>query len=225
MSLIKNLHKCLCACALLAQAAGATTVIQSSGNSDASLPLGYYAPYASYGMTPIVYAVGWTETSDYTDLDVFANLFTVGSPGTVDYELVTALGPGTSFAADGIAGGTVSTPTNPADVSLFQLSFLQAGTYYLVLSSNVADTAWQYNYPIQSNNTMDTGVEYLGGQWSYGSSIDTSYTPGSSFTGVGYPVEFSVQGTVVTPEPATFAVAGIGLVGLSMALRAIRTQQ
>jgi hypothetical protein len=221
---IENLRNALFALALLSNAAGAATIVQSSGNSEASVPLGYYAPYASYGLTPIVFAVGWTDTSDYVDVDVFANLFTPGSPGTVDYELVTAIGPGTSFAADGVVEGTATTPTNPTDVSLFQLNFLAAGTYYLVLSSPVANTSWQYNYPFQASDTMANGVTFLGGQYSYGTSIDGAYAPGSMFSGIGYPVEFSVQGTA-TPEPATFALMGLALVGLSGILRGIRNRQ
>jgi hypothetical protein len=222
MPIIKDLRNSLLACALLAQVAGATTIVQSAGNSEASVPLGYYTPYASSGMTPIVFAVGWTDTSDYVDVNVFANLFTPGSPGTVNYELVTALGPGTSFAADGIVRGTATTPANPTDVSLFHLSFLQAGTYYLVLDSPVPNTSWQYNFPFQTNDTTAPGVSFLGDQYSFGASINTAYTPGSSFSGIGYPVEFSVTGTAATPEPATFAVMGMALIGLSIALRAMR---
>jgi hypothetical protein len=222
MSFIKTLRNSLFACALVANIAGATTIVQSSGNSEASVPLGNYAPYVPYGMTPIVFAVEWTDTSDYANVNVFANLFTPGSPGTVNYELVTAIGAGTSFAADGVVRGTVTTPTNPTDVSLFQLSLLKAGTYYLVLDSPVANTSWQYNFPFQSNYTTDNGVTFLGNQYSYGTSINAGYAPASSFSAIGYPVEFSVTGTVVTPEPSTFAVAGLALVTLSIAMRRLR---
>ncbi len=215
MHLINSIRKSLFICAVLAQTAGAATIIESDGNSAASVPIGYYAPYAQYNLTPIVFGpVGWTQTSDYTDVDVFANLFTPGSPGTVNYALVDAIGPGTSFAANGIVRGTVTTPTNPSNVELFQLSSLAAGTYYLVLDSPVANTSWQYNYPFQSNFTMDNGVSYVGAGWAAGSSINTTYTPGSSFSGVSYPVEFLVTGNVATPEPATFAGTGLALVGL-----------
>jgi hypothetical protein len=219
MPFIKTLCHGLFACALFASAAGATTIIQSSGNSEASVPLGTYQPYLQFGMTPIVYAVEWTDTSDYTDVNVSANLFTPGSPGTVNYELVTAIGPGTSFAADGVVKGTVATPANPTDVSLFQLNFLKAGTYYLVLDSPVANTSWQYNFPFQSNYTTAPGVTFAGDQYSYGTSINTGYAPGSLFQGINYPVEFAVTGTVATPEPATFAGAGLALVWLSIAMR------
>jgi hypothetical protein len=214
MLFIKSLRNSLFACALFSSAAGATTIVQSSGNSQASVPLGTYQPYVQYGMTPIVYAVEWTDTSDYTNVNVTANLFTPGSPGTVNYELVTAIGPRTSFAADGIVEGTVTTPANPTDVALFQLNLLKAGTYYLVLDSPVANTSWQYNFPFQSNYTMAPGVTFLGDQYSFGTSINTAYTPGSTFQGISYPVEFSVTGTVATPEPATFAIAGLVLASL-----------
>jgi hypothetical protein len=209
--------------AMLAHTAGATTIIQSAGNSEASVPLGYYAPYAPYNATPTVYTVGWTQTSDYTDVDVFANLFTPGSPGTVNYALVDAIGPGTSFAANGIVEGTATTPANPTEVDLFHLTSLAAGTYYLVLDSSVPNTSWQYNFPFQSNFTMDTGVSYLGAASSSGSpSINTGYTPGSTFSGAFYPVEFQVTGNVAAPEPATLAGTGLALIGLSIVLRRTR---
>ena len=40
-------------CASVVPVAGAATIIQSSGNSEASVPLGFYAPYD----TATVYAV------------------------------------------------------------------------------------------------------------------------------------------------------------------------
>ena len=222
MNILKFIERSCYLCALLAQAAGATTIIQSSGNSEASVPLGYYAPYASFNGTPIVFAVGWTQSSAYSNVDVFANLFTPGSNGTVDYALVTQIGPGTSFTADGIVRGSVSTPTNPTDVDLFHLDTLPAGTYYLVLDSPTPNTSWQYNYPYQTNNTTDTGVNYLGSAWAYGPSIYSSYTAGSNFSGVNIPVEFRVSGTAAAPEPATFGGTGLVLVGLSLVLRRLR---
>jgi len=219
MTIMKHITSFLAACMLLGAGANATTIVQSSGNSEASVPLGYYAPYASSGQTPIVYAVEWSQDTTYNNVDVSANLFTPGSPGTVDYTLVTAIGAGTTFAADGIVRGTVTTPTNPADVNLFQLSSLGPGTYYLVLDSPVADTSWQYNVPIQGSYTTAAGVAFLGDQWSSGSSIDSGYTAASSFSGTSLPVEFAVTGTAATPEPATFALTGIALAVGLMCLR------
>jgi hypothetical protein len=46
--------------------------------------------------------------------------------------------------------------------------YLKAGTYYLVLSSPLADTGWQYKYPLQTNDTTTSGVTFLGEQYSYG---------------------------------------------------------
>ncbi len=216
MSFTKYLGISFATCFLLAQLAGASTIVQSTGNSEASEPLGYYAPYAPYGITPTVYAVEWTQTSAFTNVDVFANLFTPGSPGTVDYSLVTAIGPGTTFAADGIVHGSATTPTNPTDVDLFHLSSLGPGTYYLVLDSPVPNTSWLYNYPFQGNYTTAPGVAFIGDQWSSGAAINSAYTPGSSFSGTSIAVEFQVTGTAVTPEPATFGVTGLAIAGAVM---------
>jgi len=215
--------KAILACAALAPLAGAGTIIESAGNSEASVPLGYYAPYG----TATVFAVGWTQTSAYTNVDVFANLFSPGSGGgTANYALVTAFGPATSFAQDGIIEGTVNTPANPSDVELFTLPELGPGTYYLVLASNTA--AWQYNYPFQSNYTKDSGVTFLGDQQAQFSNIDTNYAPGSSFSGIGYPVEFAVTGTAAAaaaPEPGYEAAIGFALVAFATVLRRVRARK
>ncbi|HEY3835305.1 MAG TPA: hypothetical protein VGL72_01980, partial [Bryobacteraceae bacterium] len=64
---------------------------------------------------------------------------------------------------------------------------------------------------------LDAGVTYLGADWSTASSINTSYTPGSTFSGVNIPVQFEVTGTSA-PEPGTFAIAAIGLTVLLLGL-------
>jgi len=205
-------------CAVLIQLGAASTIIQSAGNSEASVPLGFYAPYN----TPTVFAVSWTQTSSYNDVSVFANLFTPGG-GAVDYTLTTAVGPNTSFAQDGIVSGSVSTPANPTDVELFTLPTLAAGTYYLVLDSPAANTSWQYNFPYQAagNYTTAPGVTFLGDQQAQFTSINTSYTPGSTFSTVVLPVEFSVTGTAA-PEPRLSAGIGLALVGMAILLRKFR---
>ena len=195
-------------CASLVQLAGASTIIQSSGNSLASVPLGYYPPYG----TATVYAVSWIQSSAYSNVAVFANLFTAGGGGTVDYTLATAIGPSTSFAQDGIIEGSVTAPANPTDLELFTLPDLAAGTYYLVLDSPDLNTAWQYNFPYQSNYTTAPGVSFLGDQQSQFASIDTAYTAGSTFSGVNIPVEFSVTGTPSVPEPSFFPAIGLLMV-------------
>lgn len=203
--------------AAVVQLASASVIVQSSGNSQASVPLGYYAPYG----TATVYAVSWSQSSAYTDVDVFANLFNAGGGGIVDYTLTTAIGPTTSFALDGIVSGSVTTPANPADVELFQLPALGAGTYYLVLDSPTPGSAWQYNFPFQPSYTTAPGVTFLGDQQAQFTAINNSYTAGSSFSTIGYPVEFEVTGSPssTVPEPNYFAAIGLALVGVAAALR------
>ncbi|HKE21783.1 MAG TPA: hypothetical protein VKB88_05290 [Bryobacteraceae bacterium] len=205
-------------CAGLVQPAGASTIIQSSGNSEASVPLGYYAPYG----TATVYAVCWTQSSAYSNVAVFANLFNAGGGGTVDYMLTTAIGESTSLAQDGIIRGSVTTPANPTDLELFTLPDLAAGTYYLVLASPTPGSAWQYNFPFLSNYTAAPGVSFLGDQESQSGSIDTAYTAGSTFAPISFPVEFSVTGTPSSvPEPGF--IPPIGLLMIGLALHRVRT--
>jgi len=197
----------------LVQLAGAATIIQSSGNSEASVPLGYYSPYG----TATVFAVSWSQSSAYSNVAVFANLFNAGGGGTVDYTLATAIGPSTSFAQDGIVQGSVATPANPTDLELFTLPELAAGTYYLVLDSPTPGSAWQYNFPFQSNYTTAPGVSFQGDQQSQFGSIDGAYTAGSTFSAINFPVEFSVTGSPSpVPEPNFCLVLGLLLIAMAV---------
>lgn len=210
---LKSMAMSIWICAGFVQLAGASTIIQSSGNSEASVPLGFYAPYG----TSTVFAVSWSQTSAYNNVAVFANLFTAGGGGTVDYTLTTAIGPSTSFAQDGIIRGSVAPPANPTDVELFTLPELAAGTYYLVLDSPTPNSAWQYNFPFQSNYTTAPGVSFLGDQQSQFGSIDSAFTAGSTFSPINISVEFSVTGTPSpVPEPSFFAAVGLLMIGMGI---------
>jgi hypothetical protein len=208
---LKSIVRIALLCCTLLPLAGASTIIQSLGNSEASVPLGYYTPYG----TSTVFAVSWSQSSSYSNVAVFANLFNSGGGGTVDYTLATAIGPSTSFAQDGIIRGSVTTPSNPTDVQLFTLPELAAGTYSLVLDSPTQNSAWQYNYPFVSDYVTAPGVSHLGGRQAQFGAIDSAHTAGSSFTGIGYAVEFAVTGTPANaPEPNPSAGIGVVLVGL-----------
>ena len=215
---LKTIPTIALACIALSCQAGASVIVESSGNSEASVPLGYYAPYG----TATVYAISWNQTSAFTDVTLFANLFSPDG-GSANYTLTTAIGPDTTFAADGIAEGSVSTPSNPANVELTQLPSLGPGTYYLVIDSTTA--GWQYNFPFQSNFTTAPGVTYLGSQQAQFTDIDATYTPGSTFSPIGYPVEFEVTGTASAPEPRFDAALGLLFVGAAALLRKYRTRQ
>jgi PEP-CTERM motif len=203
---------------IVAQVAGATTIIESTGNSAGAVPLGYYAPYGSAEVA----AVGWTQTSSYINVDVSASLLTPTFGGTIDYTLVKAIGSGTSFAVDGITQGSLNLPYVYGNVNLFQLPSLGPGTYYLVLDSPTPGSAWLYNYPYQATYTKDAGVSLIGNYSVLGSGIDTTYTPASSFVGENIATEFSVTATPATaPEPGTFLLLGLSLVGISIAMRRV----
>ncbi|MGA7409431.1 MAG: PEP-CTERM sorting domain-containing protein [Bryobacteraceae bacterium] len=204
-------------CGVIAvQVAGATTIIESTGNSGGAVPLGFYAPYNSAEVA----AVGWTQTSSYTNVVVTASLLTPTSGGTIDYTLVKAIGPGTSFAVDGITQGSVNLPYVYGNVDLFQLPSLGPGTYYLVLDSPTPNLAWLYNFPYQATYTMDAGVSLIGNYSVLAPGIDTSFTPASSLVGENIATEFNVTATPANaPEPGTFGFLGLALVGVSIVLR------
>lgn len=205
-------------------AASADTIVAANGWNQA-LPLGYYAPLAP-NYTPIVFAISWTQATAYQDVNVAAALFDstyMPTPpylgGYVNYSLVNAVGPGTSFSANGITQGTVFIGDQIKDWQLFHLDSLAAGTYYLVLDSS--DTAsLMINYPPHPATT-GTGVTLNGYYVSYAGQRDTAYTPGSSFSYTSEQPEFSITGTpeaAATPEPANLSMAGAGLLFLGSLL-------
>lgn len=193
------------------------TVVTETGNSGASNPLGYYAPYGSQN-NPGVGAVSWTQTVTFLDVTISANVWEVnqGSPaGIVNYTLVKAIGSGTTYAADGVSEGSITPSFGPTDTDLVTLPSLGPGTYYLVVDSPTANTSWSYGYSGAPSGTVttDPSVTFNGDYSARGSSVDGAYTPASSFFGVtGFlPLEFSVTSDLVAPEPATggFVLAGV----------------
>ena len=209
-------------CAAMLAPMGATTIVSSAGNGGAVVPLGFYAPYAATGNTPIVYAVGWTQTTGYQNVDVAATLFIAGGGDTLNYTLTDAIGPGTTFAQNGIKQGSITFDlANNAieSVDLFQLPFLAAGKYYLILDSPTPNSGWSYGYPLQPSYTTDTGVTFAGNYDAAGAGINPAYTAASSFGGVNLPVQFAVTGTAAAPEPSTFIPVGGGLMAVLWGFR------
>lgn len=206
---------------LLVSLASATTIVSRGGDSGTSEPLGYY-PSLAPDYTPAVFAVSWTQANAYQNVTFAATMFDSdyipsGDPaylgGYVNYELVNAIGPGTSYAANGIAQGRTFIGDTIESETLFTLPYLAAGKYYLVLDGS-GSLSLMYNSfgsPAPPPITGD-GVTFNGDFWSLADSRDTAYTPGSSFSPANLPGEFSVTAAgVATPEPAAWALVLIGL--------------
>ncbi len=224
MHIKKAAGKMLFLLALMAPAAPATTIVEGDGNSTATLPLGFYAPYVQYGYTPTVGAVGWHQNNTFQNIDVTATLFIAGGGETLNYELVNAIGPGTSFAANGVTRGTVNF-TDPFNVirsaDLFQLPSLGPGNYFLVLDSPTPGDGWIYGYPTSPAPITAPGVSFISSYAAFGPSvIDSAYTPASSFNGINTLLEFSVTGTEAgAPEPSTAGLLILGVACLLVARR------
>jgi len=198
-----------------AVAAAPIDVVTEPGNYAASFPLGYYQPYGSTN-NPGVGAVSWIQTAGFQDVTISATLWQVNQgqpPGTINFELVDAIGAGTSFAQNGIAEGSVSPAFNPTDTTLVTLPSLGPGTYYLVIDSQTANTSWSYGYPSGGTLAADPSVSFNGDYVSRGAGVNGSYTPGSGFIEAPIPFEFSVvaAGAAAVPEPSTGVLALTGV--------------
>lgn len=202
--------------------------VNGSGGTLSSQPL-YYYPGLAPNYTPTVLALSWTQNSAFQNVAVSATLFDFDSNcgsgscsygGYVNYTLVNAIGPGTSYTANGIARGSTFVNDSIQSWRLFTLNFLNPGTYYLVLdSSNQASAIYQFQGT--TTVTKAPGVTFNGTLWSNDGARDTSYTAASTFSGDNEPIEFSVTGDPVAsvPEPATFPILVVGLVLLGLVAR------
>ncbi len=201
---------------LLTSLACAGVIVSQGGNDGGANPLGYYAPYGSTH-NPGVGVVSWTQTSTFNGVTIYASFFDSSQPASVNYYLVTSIGSGTSFAADGIVEGSASIPANPASVKLGTVASLGPGTYYLVVDSSSAESSWDYGYPSGGAITTASGVTFNGIYSARGGFVNGSYSPASSFFTVHdvyLPLEFSVTASS-TPEPATFATAALALLAFA----------
>lgn len=211
-------------------AATPITIVSQTGNNTASYPLGYYAPYGSTN-NPGVGAVSWTQTDTFTNVTISANIWQVNgyTPGTTHAYLVSAIGNGTTFGTTGVAQATItSLPINPSLLPVLTVSTLGPGTYYLVIDSDAVNSSWTYGYQAPSTVTTAAGVTFGGNFGARGSSVNTSYSPGSSFfqfsSGI-VPFSFSVTtdtpstDSTNTPEPATFALTALALLAATCVRR------
>jgi hypothetical protein len=198
-----------------------TTLISSSpggsGLCVSSVPSAFSSPTIAY--------FSWTTTTAYANVAIAANLFGLGpTTGQVTGYLSNSVGPGATAIATSAPVSVV--PTAQANLTLFSGLTLPAGTYYLVLTSNLAcgngDLGWSYT---AATPTVVPGV--ILGTEGYASpsigSTNTSNPVASTFVTSGT-LSLSVQVTasstpappIGTPIPPSLMLSVTGLAGLGI---------
>lgn len=213
----------------VAQVLSAGTIIQAVDNS---LPNSMQLNDPGSATTRTA-AVSWTLNQTYTNVNVSAWLF-----GTEQYTafLTNSIGPGTT-AANNVAV-PVTNFSQPSDLpfpgtptQLFSSLTLTPGTYYLIvqaLNNNDGGVLWESKAGLSP--TFGAGV--TGGEFFHASndgqfgSLNAAFAPASTFAqpSIGGSVYYSVTGDsqssdAATPEPATMAIVGAGLLVLGLARR------
>jgi hypothetical protein len=162
-------------------------------------------------------AQSWQQTSEATDVQITALLWSNGtSASTVTAYLTTDIGPASS-AADMIAESSVSILGGSTSAILFTGLDLPGGTYYLVLSGAEVDDTWSVGD--LASMSLGTGDSLSGTYYSSGAGIpsitqDTFYP----FVEPGQGALMSVTGTPVvttaTPEPSSTTLAFVAILAL-----------
>lgn len=166
----------------------------------------------------------WTQSVTLTNVQISADLAADGGLPTGTAYLTTALGPGSTSAANQIAVNT-SAPfaigATPAFEVLFSGLALGPGTYYLVITGpgpNPSDNNfWEGASPV--SEVTAPGVSYGAVFQSSGTGeTEAGYLPSASFANLGsaFTLQFIVNDASV-PEPAAWLLAGAGLLALGMA--------
>jgi hypothetical protein len=152
-----------------------------------------------------VFATSWTQTSNFSDVTITADVFGVPQAGvTATAWLTTAIGP-TATIANQIATAPITSNT------IFSGLTLAPQTYFLVLLFNSGGNAagwWATNSPtLTTAPGVTIGASYLGTFLdfpSFGPSETMSATTDFRFL-------FSVSNTSSVPEPSSFLLFATAL--------------
>ena len=163
-------------------------------------------------------AIGQTFTTGSQDvvLDAITLQAAASSPPTKNYTITIGAVSGTSFTAFASESFTQDADSNVDDYWTFTLDSpvtLSANTLYgFDLAMNSSTTGWQSGIPYmrQGANTL-----YTGGQ-AYRSQVNAQSTPTFSLINGDKIFHLNMATpTAAVPEPSTFALAALGLLGLA----------
>ncbi len=163
---------------------------------------------------------GWTQTVNYTDVDISVALYswTPGEQFDIQAFLTNTINSATTPLASTTFSGSTPT-TTPTAYLLFSGLTLPVGNYYVTLAStdfSPGGAVWAYQCPGTCAITQDTGVTLDTQQYAdnQGHGVLDAIDPyESTFIDAAPPVNLTVTGIPLLPEPATMAMAG-GALGL-----------
>jgi hypothetical protein len=160
-----------------------------------------------------------------SDCEMLAQEFTLFSPAVIDQVKVGITGTGgftgnlgafnlslvNELGHGGISIGSGSAIDDDFTLEIFDFSGLNIslgrGTYFLEMSGGQLD--WAVSQPLMTTEGT------LGPSWSCDPTINNSCGVDEWGAISGYTHTMEIDGTVVTPEPSTFALLATGILGLA----------
>jgi hypothetical protein len=157
----------------------------------------------------------WTQTIEYSNVDIAFRGNGVSSIATGTAYLTTRMGSGTT-AADQVALRSFNAPGAPSSwISLFSGLTLPANSYYLMIFADPGSViAWDATSPDTATTTLGAGVTLTPSFLYHGSVISGAYAPYPPATdGFGFQDNLLINVTSI-PEPSTLAFMAGALAAL-----------
>jgi hypothetical protein len=179
------------------------------------------SPAANDPGNHIYLVASWTQTIEYSNVDIAFRGNGVSSTATGTAYLTTRMGSGTT-AADQVALRSFNAPSPPSSwISLFSGLTLPANSYYLMIFADPGSViAWDATSPDTATTTLGAGVTLTPSFLYDGLLLSGAYAPYPPATdGFGFQDNLLINVTSI-PEPSTLtfmagAVAGLALWRLS----------
>ncbi len=206
----------------IAPLASADTIVDVSPNNAGTTGTSYRIG----GPNHQVEYMSWTQSSAYTVVNISALIGSILPPDPAfDAYLSDSIGSSAGaalYTATNINAPGTDDASKFTSITLFSNLSLGAGTYYLTIYSTDSDSVNDIRWA--TGTTVNVGTGVTGGYANAaGDGILDSTSPWkSTFVSSSSTLGFNVTGiaTAAVPEPSTFALMGLG--GIGLMIRAYR---